>query len=189
MARIEIIDLDENNIVQTTISQRGSGKYNVLLKERKGYGVEINAPGYMFLLDMIPGPESEEDTLILKNFSMKKMKVGASVVLHNIFFEFNSSTLTPESYPELARVIKFMDSNPTIRVEIDGHTDNVGSAEYNLKLSEERAKSVARYLIKQGVDPSRIMYKGFGFSQPVATNETEEGRAQNRRVEFKIIGM
>ncbi|NOY37761.1 MAG: OmpA family protein [Chlorobi bacterium] len=189
MARIDIIDLNQNNIVGTTISDRANGAYSILMKERKSYGAEINAPGYMFLLDIIPAPSSPDDTLIIRNFLMKKMKVGAAVVLNNIFFEFGKATLTPSSYPELDRVIKFMDSNPSIRVEIDGHTDNVGSAEYNLKLSEQRAKSVARYLIEHGVDASRILYKGFGFSQPVDTNETEEGRARNRRVEFKIIGM
>ena len=81
-----------------------------------------------------------------------------------------------------------MRENPSVRIEVSGHTDNTGSPEYNLKLSLNRAKVVADYLIKNGMDPSRIVAKGYGEKQPVAQNDTEEGRALNRRTEFRILG-
>ena len=109
------------------------------------------------------------------------------MILKNIFFEFNSAKLTSESYPELNRVFRLLTTNPTIRIEVSGHTDNVGSLESNTRLSEARAKAVVDYLITSGIDPSRLEYKGYAFTRPIASNETEEGRARNRRVEFEIL--
>ena len=135
----------------------------------------------------ITGEKPEEP--ILRNFSLEKVEVGTTVVLENIFFETNKSTLKPESYPQLEQVLKFMNSNPTVRMEISGHTDNVGSLKLNTNLSQARAEAVVKYLVERGIDPSRLDYKGYAFSQPIAPNDTAEGRAKNRRVEFKILSM
>jgi outer membrane protein OmpA-like peptidoglycan-associated protein len=107
--------------------------------------------------------------------------------VNNIFFDFDKSTLRPESTSELERLIKLMKDIPTLVIEISGHTDNKGSAEYNKKLSESRAISVVNYLVSKGVANNRLKYMGYGFEQPIATNDTDEGRQLNRRTEFKII--
>ena len=109
------------------------------------------------------------------------------IVLNNIFFNYNKATLRPESKTELENLIKLMNDNPNIKIEISGHTDNIGSASYNQKLSESRAKAVVDYLIEHGIERSRLSYMGYGFEKPIASNDTEEGRQLNRRVEFKII--
>jgi len=114
--------------------------------------------------------------------------VGSTIVLKNVFFDYNKATLKPESYLELDRVVKLLTDNPSMRIELSGHTDNRGTAEYNQKLSEDRAKSCVDYLTSKGIAPSRLEYKGYGETKPIDTHDTEEGWANNRRTEFKIIG-
>lgn len=118
---------------------------------------------------------------------LKDIDEGSAIVLENIFFEFNKTDLLPASYPELNKVAQFMIEEDIKRIEISGHTDNEGSDSYNQKLSEGRATSVMNYLISQGVKPERMRAVGYGESRPIDTNQTEEGRAQNRRVEFMLI--
>jgi len=122
-----------------------------------------------------------------KDIKLKKVAVGSTIVLKNIFFDFDKFSLRPESIPELERLLKFMTELPSVKIEISGHTDNIGAAAYNKTLSENRAKAVVDYLVGKGIDKNRMTYKGFGFDQPIATNDTEEGRQLNRRTEFKII--
>jgi len=187
MARLEIIDLDINDIIATSISDKESGNYSIRLKEKKNYGIEITSQGYMLFLDIVSIPSDYEESELNRNFSLQKVKVGEKVILKNIFFELNKATLTSASYVELGRVLKLLESNPTVRIEVSGHTDNVGSYEVNQRLSEARAKAVVDYLIENGIDSARLEYAGYAFSQPVATNDTDDGRAQNRRVEFEIL--
>lgn len=115
--------------------------------------------------------------------------VGGTFVLKEIFFEFNQSTLLQQSYFELQKLLSLMATYPKMRIEIGGHTDGKGSDAYNQRLSENRAKAVVDYLISKGVSPKRLQFKGYGKSHPIDTNETEEGRANNRRVEFKITSI
>ena len=128
------------------------------------------------------------DEPFIKDFYPEKIEIGAKVILENIYFETNKSTLNPSSYIQLNQVLEFMKSNSTLRLEISGHTDNVGSLKVNTKLSEERAKSVVDYLVANGIPSNRLEWKGYAFTQPVAGNDTPEGREKNRRVEFKVIG-
>ena len=123
----------------------------------------------------------------MKNFLLDPVEVGAKVILKNIYFETGKATLKSESYSTLDNVIKLLQNNPTLRIEISGHTDNIGSLRTNMKLSSDRAKSVVNYLVQHGIAQSRLEYKGYGFSQPIAPNTTAEGRAKNRRVEFKVL--
>ena len=109
------------------------------------------------------------------------------MTLRNIFFDFDKATLKKQSNIELNRVVQFMKENPTVRIELSGHTDYKGSAEYNMTLSNERAKAAMEYLAKKGVPRDRMEYKGYGKTQPIADNSTEAGRALNRRTEIKII--
>jgi len=109
--------------------------------------------------------------------------------MKDIFFEFDKSTLLQQSFFELLRLKTLLDAHPSMRVEIRGHTDDRGSTAYNLRLSESRAQAVVDYLVGKGIDPRRLQAKGYGKSLPVDTNDTDEGRANNRRVEFKILTM
>ena len=108
-------------------------------------------------------------------------------VLVGVNFEFNSAQLTAQSYPILFYAVQNLNDNPDIKVEIQGHTDNIGSNEYNMKLSQRRAETVRDYLVSKGIDPSRLTVKGYGETMPIADNNTPEGRALNRRIEFKIL--
>jgi len=108
------------------------------------------------------------------------------VVLKNIFFKTDSYELEDESKVELIKLIELLNQNASIKILISGHTDNVGDTEHNQKLSENRAKAVNDFLISNGIAQTRITYKGFGETKPIAINDTEEGRAKNRRTEFTI---
>jgi outer membrane protein OmpA-like peptidoglycan-associated protein len=119
--------------------------------------------------------------------SLSPIEVGNKVILKNIFFDTNKFDLESESKSELMKLIEFLTANPTVHIEISGHTDNVGPDQINQTLSENRAKSVYQYLITNGIVASRLVYKGYGKTQPIASNDTDEDRAKNRRTEFKII--
>ncbi len=186
IAKLELIDVDVSRVVATAISD-ASGKYKVKIPAPKSYGVEIIAKNYLLYLDAIDLSKEPADEIIIRNFMLDRVEVGVKVILKNIFFAFGKSTLKPESYEELNHVVKLLQNNETLRIEISGHTDNIGSYKYNKKLSEDRAKAVVDYLVKKGISQNRLEYKGYAYDQPVAPNNTEEGRAQNRRVEFKVL--
>lgn len=114
-------------------------------------------------------------------------KVGNTIALENIFFAFDKATILPESKPELNRLINILKDYPYMKIQISGHTDNVGTDNYNQKLSENRAKSVVDYLIEEDIDPGRLSYKGYGSSKPKVSNATDSGRSINRRVEFTVL--
>ncbi|MEE4198194.1 MAG: OmpA family protein [Bacteroidales bacterium] len=186
-AKVQVIDTELSKIVATGLSDT-SGTYKVRIPKKKDYGVEVTAKDYLFYVTIVNLSEKQVvDSKVQANFQLDRIDVGAKMILNNIFFETNKSTLKPESTAELERVATLLKENPGIRLEISGHTDNVGSYRANQKLSEARAKSVVEYLINQGIDKSRLEYKGYSFTQPVADNNTAEGRAQNRRVEFKVL--
>jgi outer membrane protein OmpA-like peptidoglycan-associated protein len=121
------------------------------------------------------------------DISLVKIKIGKKVVLNNILFETGKSILTTSSYAELDRLYNILIDNAQMKIEISGHTDKTGSEPINFKLSQDRAKSVVEYLVRKGIDRSRLEYKGFGSLQPLADNATAAGRTKNRRVEFKIL--
>ena len=122
----------------------------------------------------------------LKDIALQPTDVGTVVTLKNVFFDFDKADLKPESFVELDKLADYLKTN-SIRIEIGGHTDNQGTDEYNDRLSENRAKSVYDYLVSKGIPADRLQYKGYGRRVPVADNTTEEGRAANRRTEFKIV--
>ena len=187
VAKLELIDMDESRVVATTLSDK-DGKYKMKIPKKKDYGIELNAQGYMFYVDTVGLQRTTfRDNTAVRNYQLAKLEVGAKVVLKNIYFDTGKSTLKTESYEELDRIVKFLKNNPSLKIEVSGHTDNIGSRSYNRKLSKSRAKSVVDYFIGHGVSADNLEYEGYAFDQPVATNATEEGRAQNRRVEFKIL--
>ncbi len=186
-ARIILSDIDKNEELATFNSNSASGRYLVSLPSGKNYGISVSADGYLFHSENFNIPENAAYQEIEKDFFLKKIAIGSSIVLKNIFFDFNQASLRSESINELQRLIKLMNDLPSLKIEISGHTDNIGSAQYNKTLSERRAKAVVDYLIENGISANRLTYKGYGFDMPIATNDTEEGRQKNRRTEFKII--
>ncbi len=134
-------------------------------------------------------PVTKNDDEIPSKFYYEKIEIGKVIELNNIFFETNKSQLLSNSTEELDMILELMQTHQSIKIEISGHTDNTGTEEHNLKLSGARAKSVADYLIGKGINNERIKIKGYGSSQPIVENKTEEGRAKNRRVEIKFINI
>jgi len=186
-AQIVLTDNEKNEELAVFSSNAQTGKYLVSLPSGKNYGIAVKKEGYLFHSENFIIPENALYQEIQKDIYLKPIKIGQSIVLRNIFFDFDKATIRPESKTELENLIKLMNDNPNIKIEISGHTDNIGSASYNQKLSESRAKAVVDYLIEHGIERSRLSYMGYGFEKPIASNDTEEGRQLNRRVEFKII--
>jgi outer membrane protein OmpA-like peptidoglycan-associated protein len=120
---------------------------------------------------------------------LQPIEVNAAVELRNIFFPTNSFTLEPASTSELDLLVRLLNDNPSLRIQINGHTDNVGKAADNLTLSNNRAKAVTDYLVSKGIAPQRLSSKGFGAAKPVADNTSESGRARNRRTELQVIAL
>jgi outer membrane protein OmpA-like peptidoglycan-associated protein len=121
------------------------------------------------------------------NVPLMKVKVGSELVLRNVFFETDQYDLKPASKVELNKLINFLDQNPAVKIEVEGHTDNQGNSAHNKTLSDNRAKAVYSYLIDNGIAADRLKYKGFGADMPISSNDTEKGRANNRRTSVRII--
>lgn len=186
-AQIELVDNTRNEVIATFTSNSSSGKYLVSLPAGKNYGIAVKKDGYLFHSENFDIPASAAFQEVTKDVQLKNVAVGSKIVLKNIFFDFGKASLRPESTNELERLIKLLNDVPTLKIEISGHTDNKSSAEFNQRLSEARAKSVVDYLTGKGISKDRLTAVGYGFTQPIATNDTEEGRQMNRRTEFKIL--
>ncbi len=167
------------------ISDSVEGKYTANIDNPGPFLLEIEANGYFFLNETYQFPEGQ--TYTAKNFTLKKMETGVKFVVNNILFNTGKASLMPESFKELDKLADLLQKNAGIRIEVSGHTDNVGSASVNKKISKSRALTVKNYLVSRGVEQDRIEYEGYGFDQPIAPNDTPDGRAKNRRVEVKII--
>lgn len=187
-ATIELTDNTTNQIIATFETNKKTGKYLVSLPSGKNYNITVKSENCLFHSENIDIQKSDaEYNEILKDIYLKKIEVGSKVILKNIFFDVAKATLRDASKTELSNLLKLMNDIPTLKIEISGHTDNVGSAAYNKKLSEDRAKAVVDYLVNNGISKDRLTYAGYGFDQPIASNSTEEGKQQNRRTEFKVI--
>ena len=186
-ATIEIVDNTRNELIASFTSNSSTGKYLVSLPAGKNYGIAVKKDGYLFHSENFVIPSTANYEEVKKDIALKSLSAGNKIVLNNIFFDFDKATLRPESTNELQRLVKLMKDNSSLKIEISGHTDSKGPKDYNLGLSENRAKAVVDYLVKEGIKVSRLSFKGYGETQPVATNDTEEGRQLNRRTEIKII--
>lgn len=160
------------------------------LKLPLGAAYKINASAQMYypVLQNVDLSQEKAHVKIIHDLYLTPLEVGSSIELENIFFESGKATLKPESYTELDRVARLLNDSPSLKIEIGGHTDNVGNADFNKKLSENRAEAVTNYILSKGVTPERVAAVGYGMEKPVASNDTEEGKMQNRRVEFTILG-
>jgi outer membrane protein OmpA-like peptidoglycan-associated protein len=168
-------------------SKSKDGFYSIVLTSGEKYGFRATAKGYASISQHIDLTELHDYQEIRRDLYLVPLEKGQTVQLNNVFFEYDKTEINEETNLELDRLVKLMNEYPNMVIEIGGHTDNVGSKSYNKNLSTKRAKAVYQYLIKKGIDKSRLSYKGYGESKPLKSNDTEEGRKVNRRVEFKII--
>lgn len=203
---ITVVDVTDGHILQAEVSftDRKTGKVFKGIKQkneayRYDFGftkatelmLSVHSEGYTFkqILLTVPSMSSGEQPVIARRLEMDKIKMNKALILRNVYFDFAKATLKKESEQELQVVADFMKGNPSVLVEIAGHTDYVGSAAHNLKLSKQRAEEVVKWLTKHGVHPSRLIPKGYGKTRPLASNDDElEGRELNRRTEFVILG-
>ena len=187
-AKFEIRNLENGRIVSSGISDKVNGEYLICLPVGADYAFSATAEGYLFHSESFSLSDADASMPYARNIDLERINIGKSLVLKNIFFETGSSKLLKESFAELNTLIVLLMENPGLRVEIGGHTDNVGNAEYNMTLSQQRADAVKNYLVEKGIAANRLVSKGYGFSNPIADNDTEQNRAKNRRTEIKIIG-
>ncbi|MFA5329101.1 MAG: OmpA family protein [Prolixibacteraceae bacterium] len=187
-AQVELIDVDDSSSIIKGESCWDKGEFLMCLPLGKEYAFNVSKEGYLFYSDNFQLKEKKEiiDPYILE-IKMKKIEVGGAVILRNVFFNTGSYDLLPESKAELQKLTDFLNQNKNVDIEIEGHTDNVGGQEMNQKLSKSRAEEVFMYLVNNGIDEKRMKYNGYGFSMPLSSNDTPEGRALNRRTEFRII--
>lgn len=196
-ANIELINNETGAVLAEFSSDPVSGKYLVSLPAGRNYGIAVKANGYLFHSENFDIPKETDYQEFTKDVYMKKVEVGEVIVLRNIFFDLNKYSLRNESQSELDRLTKLMQDNPTLRIQISGHTDSRGSAQLNKELSANRAKAVVDYLVGKGIDKKRMESEGYGKDQPIITDAEiaklksekakEEAHQNNRRTEFKII--
>ena len=187
-AGFELIDLNNSELVMRSQSDNRTGEFLVTIPADRDYALNVSRPDYLFFSEnfSLKGISSIDEPFLM-DIPLHKIKSGERVVLRNIFFDFDKSDLGQESFVELDKLLQFLRDNPLVKIRINGHTDNVGSHEYNMKLSDQRAAAVVRYLTEKGIGRERISSRGFGSTQPVDTNETPEGMARNRRTEFEVL--
>ena len=188
-AHFELIDLATAQSVIVSDANSGNGEFLVTLPVDKNYALNVTQPGYLFYSENFALKELTDKTKpFLMNVPLLSIDTGSVVELKNVFFETAKFNLKPESKVELNKLVSFLNLNKTLRIELGGHTDNVGDKKMNLTLSQNRSKSVYDYLIANGIDTKRLTYKGYGDTKPKVKNDTDEHRAMNRRTEFKVIG-
>jgi outer membrane protein OmpA-like peptidoglycan-associated protein/tetratricopeptide (TPR) repeat protein len=187
-AAVEIVDLEKNTPVYQDYSSAEQGDFLATIITGKNYGLNISKDGYLFYSAnfSLIGHETKNPFNI--SVLLQPIEIGNKVILKNIFFDTNKFDIKDESKSELQKLVDFLNLNPTVRVEISGHTDDVGNEQLNQTLSENRAKAVYQYLIANKIVATRLVFKGYGETQPIVPNDTEEDRSRNRRTEIKIIG-
>lgn len=184
-ATVQIKSLESKRVTFIPVDE--DGDYVASLLKNEDYLLTIKGEDIVYQSTYVAAKDSITAPVIKLEMEVQPIEVGMHYRLHNIYFAFNSADILSSSQKVLDEFIVFLNDHPTMTISIEGHTDNVGSDEFNLILSENRAKAVYNYLVNNGIDADRLQYKGFGKTTPIATNETEEGRAMNRRTEFVIL--
>ncbi|MFT5570344.1 MAG: outer membrane protein OmpA-like peptidoglycan-associated protein, partial [Cyclobacteriaceae bacterium] len=168
-------------------SNSSSGEYLVVLPAGRDYSMSATSKGFFFYSQSFELPADTTYAEISLNIMLEPIEKGTKVVLNNIFFESGRAELKPISYVELNKAVDLLEDNPSMIIEIGGHTDDVGSETLNQQLSQKRAQAVVDYMILAGIEKTRLQAKGFGETQPIADNTTSDGKAKNRRTEFEIV--
>jgi OmpA-OmpF porin, OOP family len=176
----------DNDFIVEDVQVASHGEYSEHLKNYGWYIIQIMAPGYLTQTDTLWVTDDNRKA-ITRDHYLTPIEVGLSVVLNDVYFYFGKTILKDDSYPSLNRVAEFFKLNPQIKFEIGGHTDDEGADDYNLMLSEGRAKAVVDYLVKQGIRPEQLEAKGYGESKPIDPGITKAAKARNRRVEFVVV--
>jgi outer membrane protein OmpA-like peptidoglycan-associated protein len=188
-AALKWFELNTNKNTGSLTSNPETGDYIITLPNGTGYSYFAEKEGYYSVSNTVDLTAENVFKEMIVDIVMSSMKTleQTAIKLNNIYFDFDRFELKAESFTELDRVYKFLSDNPNVKIEISAHTDSKGADEYNFELSQKRAENVVSYLISKGIDRSRLTAKGYGETVPVSDNETEEGRAENRRVEMRII--
>jgi len=181
--------LPDGTVVGNAVSGATDGAFKIVLPFDKNYSIRASADHFFAIsenlnLDSLVKAGYKE---IHKDLYLAPIEIGQVVRLNNVFFDFDKYDLRSESFVELDRVVNLLKENPAIEIEMSAHTDSRGSDDYNMKLSDNRARSVREYIVSKGIAAGRIVSQGYGETKPVSTNETDDGRQLNRRVEFKIL--
>ena len=187
LAEITITDVKNDARSIRIRSNKDDGKFMVILNKGRLYDIAVKSKGYTFYSTRIDLTNLEYYKEMRQDIMLEPLVVGAKIILNNMFFATRSYKILTESKYELQRVISLMKENPGMKLEISGHTDNIGTQKYNMALSQKRALSVMNYLIGKGVEGDRFVAKGYGPGRPIEENDTEEGRQKNRRVEIRIL--
>lgn len=185
-AKINLLDLKTGEYIQQFSSEKGSGKYLISLPAGGEYAAVASLEGFSYESGKFSVPDKKEFEVLPFDIFLNPVNKGYNLVLTGVVFDPGSAVLKQESKTVIERLSGLLKEYPKIQIEVSGHTDNTGSAIENLDISQKRAKAVFDYLIKSGIERNRITYTGYGSQKPLADNNTEEGRKQNRRIEFKI---
>lgn len=186
-ADIELFDLETGETIANFSSKASNGKFAFAVPSTTGYGMNINADGYLFHSEYVELPHDHSYSEHMHLVDMKGLKIGSGIVLKNVFFDYDKATLQSTSTGELNNIVELMANNPGLVLEMSGHTDSDGSEQYNKGLSEKRANTVKEWLVQKGVQADRLKAIGYGESRPADSNSTETGKANNRRTEMKIL--
>jgi outer membrane protein OmpA-like peptidoglycan-associated protein/tetratricopeptide (TPR) repeat protein len=184
-ANLELTDNATGTIINKVQTDE-LGHYFITLPEGKDYTFTVNRKGYLFYSSAYALSSAAPDSTYIKNIALEPIKLASNFVFTQVLFDNNSYALLPASLPELNKLVQILEENPGMHIQISGHTDNIGKAADNLTLSTSRAKAIVQYVSSKGIATERLTYKGFGSSEPIATNETAAGRALNRRTSFTI---
>ena len=187
-ADVQILDLKTGKSLLNAYSNTADGSFLTVLPQGTSFALNASASGYLYYSESFDATFHQINEPVILNIALNKIEVGKNVILKNIYFENNQFNLKPESKAELKNLIGFLTANPKVSINIQGFTDNVGDEKINQSLSENRAKTVHKYLIDNAIKSNRLQYTGFGEKKPIADNTTENGKASNRRTEFVITG-
>ncbi len=187
-AKVKLQGLRDNVVVGS--SAKGAGTVEFSVSDAKEYRLSVEAEGFMFVNETVKlEGSSDQEKVITRTVEMRKLQTGMVSILRNIYFDFDKASFKQDSFNELNKLERMMQQNPTMQVEIAGHTDVIGTKNYNMYLSQKRAEAVKDFLTKKSIDSRRIKAVGYGKTKPLASNDDEkDGRELNRRVEFKVTG-
>jgi len=185
-AKVRVTLLDTGELVDEVEADSVTGNYSLLLEKGKHYAIGVEKKGYLLSEENIRVGDRQDFKLIRQDLQLTPLQTGQKMNLNNVFFERSKAVLLKSSLQQLKEVVKMMQLNPSMRVELHGHTDGIGDPDLNFKLSQARANAIKEYLISEGIVGSRITTKAFGGTQPIASNKFEATRKLNRRVEFVI---
>jgi outer membrane protein OmpA-like peptidoglycan-associated protein len=188
-ANFELIDVENGKTLTQSFSD-ATGEFFVTITANKNYMVNVNRPGYLFYSEnfLMKNKETDFSKPFVIDIPLEPIDIDGVVELKNIFFDVNKWDLKPDSKAELEKLTQFLTSNPKLKIELGGHTDNSGDKKFNETLSTNRAKAVYDYLVTNGnIDAARLAYKGYAATKPKVPNDSPENKAKNRRTEFKVI--